>query len=100
MARVFERGLTKPSGYRPARPALAGAAPTARAGAPRSGRRGAAGCSWCPATRPVGYRLPLGSLPYVPPAAFPYVVPVDPTVPRGPLPDRSQPALPRACPSA
>ena len=68
IARVFARGLTEPSGYRAADPALAGARPAGRAGGPRSGSCGAAMSILVPGDSPVGYRLPLGALPYVPPA--------------------------------
>jgi len=86
IARVFDRGLTTPAGY---------VLPIQSWQSKAAGRRWRSE-AWklrrealflVPGDSPVGYRLPLESLPYVSPAQHPYTNIADPTVPRASLPE-------------
>ena len=86
IATVFARGLTEPTGY---------VMPIQAWQSRAHGRRWRSE-KWklrrghvflVPGDSPVGYRIPLGALPFVPPSQYPYTYITDPTVPRGPLPD-------------
>jgi uncharacterized protein (DUF2126 family)/transglutaminase-like putative cysteine protease len=92
IARVFEQGLNTPRGF---------VLPVQRWNAPprwRSER-------WTlrrnhlfltPGDSPLGLRLPIGSLGYVPPNQYPYIVERDPMEARGKLPVFSLPARPES----
>ncbi len=85
IARVFERGLTAPSGM---------VLPIQRWQARASSgwmselwrtRRGK--LFLVPGDSPVGFRLPLDSLPHIPKSDYPYTYVADPSTQTGPLPD-------------
>ncbi|MBO4221236.1 DUF2126 domain-containing protein [Bradyrhizobium neotropicale] len=87
LARVFDQGLTTPKGY---------VLPIQRF-SPLAGVR----ARWrsehwklrrshlflSPGDSPLGLRLPISSLEYIPPEDYPYIIEIDPMAPRGGLPD-------------
>ncbi len=83
--RELERRLTVPAGFvLPAQPANVQASPTRWYSEIWPLRRGH--LFLIPGDSPVGLRLPLDSLPYLPPSERPTVVAADPFMPRGELP--------------
>jgi uncharacterized protein (DUF2126 family)/transglutaminase-like putative cysteine protease len=96
LARVFERGLGNAVGYvLPVQRWNAAAVPSRRwSSEPWTTRSGK--LFLVPGDAPIGYRLPLPSLLYLPPEQYPHVVPSDPFVEHGALPEphaRRQPFL-------
>ena len=83
MARVFDEGLNKPKGF---------VLPIQHAGADAQGSmKGWMSERWqlkrghlflIPGDSPLGLRLPMASLPHVPPEEYPYIVEQDPMEPR------------------
>lgn len=86
IARVFERGLTEPTGHvLPIQAWQSGAVPTQWLSEVWALRRKYLYLS--PGDSPAGYRLPLGSLPYVSAASYPHVYEADPLIQDQDLPD-------------
>ncbi|MET0314228.1 MAG: transglutaminase family protein [Hansschlegelia sp.] len=90
IARVFDRGLTRPTGF--VLPIQAWQAKPLRWISERwSTRRGKLFLT--PGDSALGYRLPLGALPHLAPAQYPYFFPADPVRAFEPLPAPDEIAL-------
>src|SRR6185436_9698065 len=89
---VFERGLSAPRGFVLPVQQLQGRWVSERWQL-RGGRM-----FLLPGDSPIGLRLPLDSLPWIPEKDVTPVIPADPTVRRGPLPSGPQPAAPARTP--
>jgi uncharacterized protein (DUF2126 family) len=86
IARVFERGLTTPTGH--ILPVQAwNAQATGHRWISEKWRTRRGKIFLVPGDSPVGYRLPLGALPYLSPSSYPYINPSDPSEDKPDLPD-------------
>ncbi|WP_420467448.1 DUF2126 domain-containing protein [Panacagrimonas sp.] len=90
LARVFSRGLDTPKGYALPVQRWQSRALSQQWISERWTFRGGR-MYLIPGDSPVGFRLPLETLPWVPPLAYPHLVPYDPFARRDPLPSNIDP---------
>ncbi|MAN56743.1 MAG: IMP dehydrogenase [Paracoccus sp.] len=87
IAAVFDRGLTEPVGF--VLPVQSWQSKSHLRWYSEKWRLRRGHVFLVPGDSPVGYRLPLNSLPWLPPSVYPYINPTDPAVDRPPLADPS-----------
>ncbi|HZC79679.1 MAG TPA: transglutaminase family protein, partial [Ktedonobacterales bacterium] len=87
MARVFDQGLNTPKGFvLPIQRWNADAGKSSSRWKSERWKLRRGNLFLMPGDSPLGLRLPISSLPYIPPDEYPYVVEQDPMEPRGALP--------------
>ncbi len=98
LSQVFSRGLATPTGY--VLPVQRWQGKAAQGWISEKWRTRRGHILLAPGDSPVGYRLPLASLRFIPASSYPYINPADPTEPRGPLPEFERGANRRLQPGA
>ncbi len=87
LARVFDQGLTTPKGYVLPIQCFSPLAGVRARWRSEHWKLRRSHLFLSPGDSPLGLRLPISSLEYIPPEDYPYIIEIDPMAPRGGLPD-------------